>query len=150
MNETKEILEKINEITKRKEELWFSRIIPIEKNRKEIWIISLLNKKKKVNVKNHPSQILRVVVKNQRFLSAPKNSTVRILGVLSTARIPREVIRPLVNRRVEFWSLNNISKTLDSVINLDKNSEYWICEKKFKGKRLCTFCPKASKKPSRF
>lgn len=89
------LLKQINKISARKEELWLSRIIPIKRNQKEIWVISLVNKKRKTDAKD-------------------------------------------------------ILNSMKAVSKLNKNSEYWICEKKKSGKWLCTFYPKASKKPWRF
>lgn len=94
-NYLKKTLKEIDKLSKKKEELWISRVIPINKGRKEKWIISLANKSRKVTEKS------------------------------------------LLN-------------SLISVNKINKNSEYWVCEKTGNRKWLCTFYPKATKRSWRF
>lgn len=93
--DVKEIVDVINAMSKRKEELWLSRIVPFAKGKKEQWIISLVNKKRQVKVKD-------------------------------------------------------LLRSLKATTRLDKNAEFWICERMKKGKWVCTFYPKAAKKSWRF
>lgn len=55
----------------------------------------------------------------------------------------------LVNKKKKVSS-KDFSRAIKSVNKLDKDAEYWVCEKMKFGKWLCTFYPEAAKKPWRF